>query len=197
MRKSRQETAESRRRIVQAAARLYREKGFEGVAVQDVMQAAGMTHGGFYRHFPSKEALIAAAMTDAFEDRIPPVAVEGDPADVALLRQYVDLYLSGDHLDHPALGCPVAAVGSEAPHLGGEVSRTFHEGMERMVRRLAVAFPGTEEQRRAEALRVLASLVGAVVIARAVGSSSSLRDDVLAAVRNDEEVSRLMKEPAA
>ncbi len=192
MRKNKEETAESRRRILKEAARLYREKGFSGVGVTDIMEAAGMTHGGFYRHFPSKEALIAEAMAEAFTDRASPLAPDHGEAGSDLLRNYIDLYLSKDHLDHPAAGCPVAAVGSEAAHIGGDVSRVFHDGVARTIDRVAEALGGAKEESRPEALRLLATLVGAIVIARAVGNHSDIRDDVLKAVRADGDVSRLI-----
>lgn len=191
MRKSKEATAESRRRIVQEAARLYREKGFEGVGVADIMQAAGMTHGGFYRHFPSKEALAAAAMAEAFSGLLSPLMPGENGEGSALIRRYVDIYLSKTHLDQPAIGCPVAAVGSQAPHLGGDVCAAFGQGIERIIDHAAQALGDAGPDRRADAIRLLSTLVGAVVIARAVGPHSPLRDEVLAAVRDGGEVARL------
>jgi TetR/AcrR family transcriptional regulator, transcriptional repressor for nem operon len=191
MRKSKEETAESRRRILDAAARLYREKGFDGVGVADIMEAAGMTHGGFYRHFPSKEALIGEAMSEAFIDRAARLAPNDGEDGRDLVRRYVETYLSQGHRDTPELGCPVAAVGSEAAHIGGQVSRVFDEGIERLVDRVALALGGQDEQ-RAQALRLLSTLVGAVVVARAVGAQSAIRDEVLDAVRADGEVAPLI-----
>jgi TetR/AcrR family transcriptional repressor of nem operon len=191
MRKSKEETAESRRRILDAAARLYRERGFDGVGVAEIMEAAGMTHGGFYRHFPSKEALIGEAMSEAFMERAAPLEGMNGAAAHALLRDYIGMYLSKPHLDNPGLGCPVAAVGSEAAHVGGDVSRVFDEGIARIVDRVALALGGQDEQ-RAQALRVLTTLVGAVVVARAVGSRSAIREEVLEAVRGDAEVAPLI-----
>lgn len=191
MRKSKEDTAESRRRILDAAGRLYRERGFDGVGVAEIMETAGMTHGGFYRHFPSKEALIAEAMGEALLARASPLAPVGGVAGRDLVRDYIEMYLSKAHLESPSVGCPVAAVGSEAAHLGGDVSRVFSEGIERIIDRVASAIGGHDEE-RAQALRLLSTLVGAVVIARAVGPQSTIREEVIDAVRGDTEVAPLV-----
>ncbi len=191
MRKSKEETAESRRRILNAAAGLYREKGFDGVGVADIMEAAGMTHGGFYRHFPSKEALISEAMSETFADRAARLAPTDKATGLDLLRDYVRMYLSEGHLDTPSGGCPVAAVGSEAAHVGGVVSSAFNEGIEQLVARVSSAL-GDKEEDRTQALRLLSTMVGAVVVARAAGPGSRIRSDVLRAVREDNEVATLI-----
>lgn len=193
MRKSREEAAESRRRILKEAGRLYREKGFDGVGVADIMQAAGMTHGGFYRHFPSKEALIAEAMAEAFAERAAPLVDTDKTPGPDLLRQYVEMYLSQAHLERPEIGCPLAAVGSEVAHVGGSVPAVFGAGVDRVVEGMAAALGGAQEEDRAAALRLLATLVGAVVISRAVGAGSDIRGEVLDAVRKDGEIARLLK----
>ncbi|MCQ4161376.1 TetR/AcrR family transcriptional regulator [Roseomonas sp. GC11] len=198
MRKSKEETAESRRRILREAARLYRERGFDGVGVAEIMEAAGMTHGGFYRHFPSKEALIAEAMAEAFADRLPLLTAGGGAAGDAaagpdMVRSYVGLYLSAAHLDNPALGCPVAAVGSEAAHLGGPVSQAFREGIELLAEKATAALGAAPGAQRPAVLRLFATLVGAVVIARAAGPGSVIAGEVLEAVRTGGEVARLME----
>lgn len=193
MRKSREQTAESRRKILQEAARLYREKGFDGVGVAEIMDAAGLTHGGFYRHFSSKEALIAEAMAEAFADRLSVLKEQDDVAGAELLRGFVEGYLSERHLQRPDSGCPLAAVGSEAAHLGGDLARVFETGIDRAIDAMADAFGGDAPAHRAQALRLLATLAGAVVISRAVGADSDLRAEVLAAVRQDDEIARLLK----
>lgn len=193
MRKSKEQTAESRRRILQEAARLYREKGFDGVGVAEIMDAAGLTHGGFYRHFSSKEALIAEAMAQAFADRLSALKARDDVAGTELLRGFVEGYLSERHLRAPEKGCPVAALGSEAAHLGGDVAHVFETGIDRVIDVLAQAIGGDTPAHRAQALRLLATLAGAVVISRAAGDRSDLCAEVLAAVRQDDEIARLLK----
>lgn len=191
MRKSKEETAESRRRILDAAARLYREQGFDGVGVADIMEAAGMTHGGFYRHFPSKEALIGEAMSEVFAYRADRLTPTGGTGGIELVREYVRTYLTEGHLDTPSGGCPIAAVGSEAAHVGGVVSSAFNDGIEQLVNRVAAAL-GDSEDDRAQALRLLSTMVGAVVVARAAGPGSRIRSEVLEAARKDDEVARLV-----
>jgi TetR/AcrR family transcriptional repressor of nem operon len=207
MRRSREATAESRRTIVDTASRLFRAHGLAGVGVADVMVASGMTHGGFYRHFPSKEALVAEAMAHAFgevSERLSATQT-GDglvPPPAAKLATYVADYLSAGHVAHPARGCPMAAAGSEAPHAGAEVGSTFSAGAELMVAKLTGALdhaspsaPNSSPSRE-DALRLLSSLVGAVVIARAVGDGP-LQDDVLEAVRADPLVMRALAAASA
>lgn len=191
MRKTKEEVAESRRRILNAASGLYREKGFDGVGVADIMEAAGMTHGGFYRHFPSKEALISEAMGATFADRTALLTPAEGATEIERLRDYVRMYLSEGHIEIPSGGCPVAAVGSEAAHVGGVVSTAFNDGIEQLVVRMASALGGKDEDRM-QALRLLSTMVGAVVVARAAGTGSKLRADVLQAVRNDDEVAPLV-----
>jgi TetR/AcrR family transcriptional regulator, transcriptional repressor for nem operon len=188
MRRSKQATAESRKTIVETASRLFRAHGFESVGVADVMQAAGMTHGGFYRHFPSKEALVAEAMAHAFSEAAARLEVDGaEPAANTLavkLGAYVEDYLSAGHVAHPEQGCPMAAAGSEAPHAGVEVGASFTQGTEQLAGRLSDLMKDMSPAPRDAALRLLASLVGTIVIARAVGAGT-LQDEVIAAMRAD------------
>src|SRR5215211_1568681 len=103
MRVSREQVAENRRKILEAAGRLFRERGFEAVTVAEVMQAAGLTHGGFYRHFKSKDDLIAQTLAHALAD---------DAAGETDLARYARDYLSPAHRDNVTGGCPVAGLGA-------------------------------------------------------------------------------------
>jgi TetR/AcrR family transcriptional regulator, transcriptional repressor for nem operon len=188
MRRSKQATAESRKTIVETASRLFRARGFESVGVADVMQAAGMTHGGFYRHFPSKEALVAEAMANAFSEAAARLEVDGANRAANTLAvklgTYVEGYLSTGHVAHPEQGCPMAAAGSEAPHAGAEVGASFTQGTEQLAERLSELMRDISPAPRDAALRLLSSLVGTIVIARAVGAGT-LQDEVIAAMRAD------------
>jgi TetR/AcrR family transcriptional regulator, transcriptional repressor for nem operon len=192
MRRSKQATAESRIMIVETASRLFRARGFESVGVADVMQAAGMTHGGFYRHFPSKEALVAEAMAHAFGEAATRLEVDnaspatGTAANTLAVKlgTYVEDYLSTGHVAHPERGCPMAAAGTEAPHAGAGVGASFAQGTEQLAERLSEALRDMSPAPRDAALRLLASLVGTIVIARAVGAGT-LQDEVIAAMRAD------------
>lgn len=190
MRQSREETAESRTRIVRAAARLFRRNGLEATTVADVMQAAGLTHGGFYRHFASKDALAAAAVAEAFKERNHSLCPEGLPPEPSALSNYIASYLSLSHIEHPEVGCPIAALASEAAHGPPALQSALADGTDRLVNLLAGAAVG-DALARERAMRVLASMVGAVAIARATGASE-LASEVVSAVLRDPEVMPVM-----
>jgi TetR/AcrR family transcriptional repressor of nem operon len=183
MRKSKEVAAESRKRIVDAASQMLRARGVEGTSVADVMNAAGMTHGGFYKHFASKDELAALAARAAFED----VAARFDDRErregrEAALEAYCAEYLSSTHVERPEIGCPVAAFGADAGRGAETLAAAFGQGAEMLIVRIASA--DGDASARAEAIRKLATLVGAVVVARAVGKGP-LRDEILAACASD------------
>jgi len=173
MRVSKAEKAKSRERIVEAASRLFREAGAAGASVADVMRAAGLTHGGFYRHFADKDALLAAALTGAFEELTRPLQ-QGTPEARARFRAR---YLSEAHRASAASGCPVAALGPDAARAGASVRDAFSRGIEAVVAGL-----GDPDARR-EAMRDFAMMVGAIVVARAV--RDGLARELLAACRDE------------
>ena len=117
MKVSKAQAAENREGIVDAAARLYREKGLDGVGVAEITRDAGLTHGGLYRHFESKDALAREACLRAFEWTITPLdgleSSEADGAPATRLRALVHGYLSAAHRDHPGEGCPAAALAAD------------------------------------------------------------------------------------
>src|SRR6267378_196712 len=114
MRKSKQEAAETRRRIVKAAAAKFRQNGIGGTGLSDLMAAAGLTHGGFYRHFDSKDQIVAEACTAAAKSLAEQLAASASKKSPQRgLKAIVENYLSAAHRDEPADGCPVAALGSE------------------------------------------------------------------------------------
>jgi len=186
MRVSREEMQRSHARIVAAAARLARERGIENSSVADVMSQAGLTQGGFYRHFDSKDALMAAAVASAFdvmgtaleqrfETRGPTSALSGYRAD----------YLSRGHIENPGIGCPMPTLAADVARGSETLKAAFGAGVTRAVALLAEAQDGTQTQKRAAAMRELAMLVGAVVIARA--SDPETARAMLAACRVEEE----------
>lgn len=179
MRVSNKEKAKSRDRIVAAAARLFRERGIEGASVGDIMAAAGMTHGGFYRHFSDKEALVGAALTAAFEEFAQPLfASEADAARAS--QQFRERYLSNEHRGHPGQGCPIAALGPDIAR-NGEVARTSATlGVGRIVEGLARSSRITQRSRE-EAIRDLATIVGAIVLARSV--DAKMAEEIIEACR--------------
>ena len=165
MRMSQEEKQNSRRRIVSSAARMIRERGIDGASVADVMNDAGLTHGGFYRHFETKDALLAAALDASFGDMTTLFDELGGPVAVDAFVRY---YLSDEHVDHASLGCPVAALASEVTRQSDSLKQTFGAGVRRMIGRLAAGTEGSKPAAaRAAAARRLAMMVGSVVIARA------------------------------
>jgi len=182
MRVSRSEMERSHARIVEGAARLLREQGVANTSVGDVMEAAGLTHGGFYRHFETKEALLSAALeaafaqVTAFADRH---VRERDPDEAR--AGYHAYYLSEAHLGEPGAACPVATLAGEVARSTPALKEAFGRGVRRMMDTLAACWPGAKKARQAAATREFAMLVGAAVIARA--SDPETAKTVLAACR--------------
>ena len=188
MRLTREQTARNRRAILETAARLFRARGFEGVAVADIMAAAGFTHGGFYNHFPSKAALAAevCAVEIARSNRAIAAGLDAG-APPAAWRRYVGQYLSREHRDRPAEGCTIAALAADAGREGA-VQESFAEGIEELLEVIAAHLPRARRMRRsaerASAIQIASELVGAIVLSRAVASASpALADEILEAAR--------------
>jgi len=177
MKVSRERFAENRARIVDAASRLFREKGFDGVGLDAVMEAAGLTHGAFYGHFASKEDLIAQACAAAFAH-----ADESWRAAAAPRRKLARLYLAEDHCADRARGCGFAALGADVARQGGGARRALGGALEKRVDALAARLTGPPAARRRRAIATWAGLVGSLVLARAVGDAGFSRE-ILAAGR--------------
>ena len=174
MRVTQAKAAESRDRIVEAAARLFRERGLDGVGIDAIMEAAGLTHGGFYRHFRSKDDLAAEAVGLV----LPRGTASAD--DVA---GYAVQYLSVAHRDEPGRGCVMAALGGDAARGGAGVRRRFTELVSANIARFLPWFGAPDRpDARARAIAGLSAMVGALVLARAV-DDPALSDEILAAVR--------------
>jgi TetR/AcrR family transcriptional repressor of nem operon len=170
MKVSREQMAENRLRILDSAGQLFREKGFEAVAVAEVMNAAGLTHGGFYGHFESKDDLVAQTLARALEAN----------ADSKLdLDAYIDSYLSPAHRDNPGRGCPTAGLVAETRHQSPAARAAMTQGLRGHIERLSKACPGkTEGDKRQAAIASWAAMVGAVILARAI-DDPDFSDEVL------------------
>jgi len=170
-------------RIVAAAARALRRKGFAGVGVAEVMKEAGLTHGGFYAHFPSREAMLAEAVARAGLDAAASVS-KGAPARSAegpsAFRSLVERYLSEAHLTAVESGCPVAALVSELPRQAEELRAAGAQRVLAMVEAVHQALPASST--RDDALAATSTLLGALQMARALGTNARGRA-VLAAAR--------------
>jgi TetR/AcrR family transcriptional regulator, transcriptional repressor for nem operon len=176
MKVSREQVVENRKRILDAAAKLFRERGFENVTVAEVMSAAGLTHGGFYGHFDSKEALINAAMAHR------PPSPRGRPAldDAA---RYADSYLHRQHRDNIGASCPFSSLGTEVARGSPEVRHTLTESLRRWIESFSAASEGaTPQERRQNAIAAVSAMVGGMVLARLV-DDDRLSDEILAAAR--------------
>lgn len=174
MRVSQAEMDKSHQKIVEGASRLMREHGIETTSVNDVMSKAGMTHGGFYRHFDSKEALVRAALESAFDEVVRMMEEAYRTLGVKKgAKEYVGYYLSEGHLKHPELGCPVAALGVDVTRASPAIKETFSQGFNRAIDMLSQAGDGSEHENKAAAIRKLSMLAGALMIARATNATTS------------------------
>lgn len=161
-------------RIVAGAARLLRERGVRGTSVADAMNAAGMTHGGFYRHFRTKEDLVVESLRVAFDEFAAPLERQQQVESAqAVAARYKSLYLSDAHVAHPGRGCPMPALGGDLARESAAVKAEFASGLKRVVTALANARDGSSSEREAAATRELAMLVGAVVLARAADPATA------------------------
>lgn len=157
-------------RIVTAAARATRRSGYDGTGVADIMKEVGLTHGGFYAHFASREAMLAEAADRAGHESVAAltqVAATVPPKDS--LRAMIRAYLSKEHVDGVETGCPVAALGSEMPRQGPKVRRAATRRIKEVID--VVARHSTDNGSKSdyeEALVTVATMVGALVLARAV-----------------------------
>jgi TetR/AcrR family transcriptional repressor of nem operon len=158
MRKSREEAAKTRERIVSAAASEFRRNGIVASGLADLMAAAGLTHGGFYKHFESKDEIVAEATTAAMDDLLEGMAAQPTKSAV------VAAYLSTRHRDNPASGCPLAAIGSELSRSDEKTREAGTAGFVRLVDILA-GKAGTAAARR-RALVAAATMIGAMTMSR-------------------------------
>jgi TetR/AcrR family transcriptional regulator, transcriptional repressor for nem operon len=166
-------------RILDTAAGVLREDGFSGVGVADIMKRAGLTHGGFYAHFASRDALLAQALVRAGQDsraRLQGALAKAAAADS--FRALVEGYLSDKHLKSPGTGCPVAALASEMPRQSGSVREAAAGRVEGLIDTVRAALP----HEHADAAPVIASqLVGALQLARTLGDNVRGRKHLAAA----------------
>jgi len=184
MRYSKEHKAETRARIVRKASVCLREKGTRGVGVADLMKEAGLTHGGFYAHFNSREALLVEAVADAMDRSIARWRKNAAelPEDERLAA-IVEAYLTPDHCDAPGRGCAVAALGAEIAREGDKAREMFADKLDEMIGTLAEQIPGKPAaEARSEAIASLALMAGALILARGAGGGA-FSAEVLAACR--------------
>ena len=185
MRRSREEKARTRQRIVAAASRLFRARGIQEVSVADVMSAVGLTVGGFYRHFPDKEALVAEAIDAASvetsgrtRERLGGRGTRERP-----LAAMLEAYLSTEHRDNAADGCPVAALCSDVGREGRPTRAAFTLALRRVLAQVDEALPAKSGAARERQLHAVAAAIGGLVLARAT-DDDRLSRELLSAVRS-------------
>jgi TetR/AcrR family transcriptional regulator, transcriptional repressor for nem operon len=169
MKVSREQAAQNRERILDAAAQLFRERGFEGIGVADLMKEAGLTHGGFYGHFSSKDDLIAQASARELTRSLAHWSKFAERASGDPLSAVADAYLTRSHRDNPGAGCVLAALGPDVSRQGSPVRSAVTDYVRSTVDLLTKLVPGKfKAARRQKAISTYATLVGAMVLARAV-----------------------------
>lgn len=171
-------------RIVDAAARAIRRSGYGGTGVADIMKDAGLTHGGFYAHFPSREAMLAEAADRAGGESVAMMErIAASLPPERALAAMMQAYLSKEHLEQVETGCATAALGSEMPRQAPEVRRAATRRIKEMVDLVARHSPDWGQPAAHErALVTIATMVGALVLARAVDDpklSDGLREAAL------------------
>ena len=178
-----------RRTVLHAASRMVRERGVDGVTVPEVMATAGLTHGGFYRHFASKDALVAQACAAAFDQRLAGMddALEtADNAEAARRAWLEDYYLSPGHRDTPENGCATAALAGDVARApdGAALRDAYLEGLRNTIEKMGRLGnrPEDAEAREQEILVELATAVGALVLSRAI-AGDDLSERLLDTVR--------------
>ncbi|NYG32733.1 TetR/AcrR family transcriptional regulator [Sphaerotilus montanus] len=181
MKVTKAQAAANRAHVVETASQLFRERGFDGVGVADLMAAAGFTHGGFYKQFGSKADLMAEAMVCG-------IAQTGTLAEGVEASEFIRHYLSRAHRDSRATGCTVAALSGDAARQPDSVRVAFKDGVERLLALLSQkglsSDPAEAAQARVRILDVLSHAVGAIVLSRACPDDSPLADEILAVCRD-------------
>jgi len=184
MRYSDTHKSETHAKLVKLAGRALRAKGPEGLAVAELMQAAGLTHGGFYAHFKSKDALLVEALEGVFEEskRTFQGVPDGLPPRDALAR-YIDLYVSPAHRDNRSRECPIVALNSDLPRQSKEFRATFDSGLRGLLNRLTDLIKAADiNDSEALAASVQSAMAGAVAVSRTV-SDRRFSDELLKSAR--------------
>jgi TetR/AcrR family transcriptional regulator, transcriptional repressor for nem operon len=185
MKVTKEKAADNRAALVQAAGRLFRERGIDGVGVAEISKKAGLTHGALYAQFPSKEALAAEAFTSGLKPGLEQMTADGDGTP-ASLADFLDHYLSLEHRDNLAAGCPMAASASEIARQDKVVCKRFTEGFEQFVAVVerGLGASSVKAENRQRALAMMAAMIGGVAASRAVAKTDpKLSNQILRAVR--------------
>ena len=186
MRLTKGQAEQNRQLIVETASRMFRLHGMENVAVADIMKESGFTHGGFYNHFKSKDALAAEAIAAAFDgvaSNLSEKLASGKHPHESL-SSFIAQYLSPTHRDTKSGGCPAPALSGDAARNGKTVQTAFVKGIEAYLDIIAAQIGGDEQEAREQAIALYSGLVGAMMLSRAVKKSDpALSDELLSSTR--------------
>jgi TetR/AcrR family transcriptional repressor of nem operon len=182
---SKETVEQNRERVIDTAARLFRERGIDGIGVVDLMKAAGLTHGGFYRQFKSKDDLVVQAVKRAYDDMSEDIArriADSDDPLQTLVRHYVSDY----HRDDPGHGCSLASLAADAARHNDPALREFFGSIvSNYIELLTALVPGrTPTAKRSTAIAALAEMIGSVVLSRVV-PDPTLSREIIDTVSND------------
>jgi TetR/AcrR family transcriptional regulator, transcriptional repressor for nem operon len=187
MRVSRAQAAENRQNVIDVASRLFRQHGFDGIGLKDLMEAAGMTQGAFYKQFESKEDLIAEASARALDSASSrwSDAAAANPKDP--LGAVIAFYLTKEHRKEKMEGCPLVALGADAARQSAAVKVSFEAGIREQLSVLSrLLSKADNEETRSKAMAILSTMVGAVTLSRVVNDprlAQSILDAAAASVR--------------
>lgn len=194
MRVSRVQAEKNRQTVIEVASRLFRERGFDGIGLKDLMKGAGLTQGAFYKQFESKEDLAVQASERAFEGatRRWSVATGAHPDDP--LGAVISMYLSPEHREERMDGCPIVALGSDAARQSTDVKASFEAGIRTHLELLNGLIAETgEKEPDGKAMAILSTMVGALVLSRSVNDAHlseqilhAAADSLLAAMSADD-----------
>lgn len=180
MRVSKAQAQANRAHIVETASELFRERGFDGVGVSDLMAAAGFTHGGFYKHFCSKADLMAEASASGLSK-----SLKG--AESLDVPGFIDVYVTREHRDGRGSGCTMAALCGDAARQSDDLKATFAEGIEHTLQTLGGKYPTRPDaasgEGRKKMIDLMSRAVGAIILSRACPDDSALADEILEVCR--------------
>ena len=180
MRVTKAQAQANREHIVETASELFRERGFDGVGISDLMAAAGFTHGGFYKHFGSKADLMAEASASSLSKSL----ASAESLDVP---GFIDVYVTREHRDGRGSGCTMAALCGDAARQSDDLKATFAEGIEHTLQTLGDKYPTRPDaapgEGRKKMIDLLSRAVGAIILSRACPGDSVLADEILEVCR--------------
>jgi TetR/AcrR family transcriptional repressor of nem operon len=179
---SRADKAQTHERLVEAAATRFREKGLDGISLADLMKELGLTHGGFYKHFASRDALVTEAVEYAYTEGERTVAKLIDDQGQFDLSRYIDFYLSDSHRDAPGSGCAISALSADISRRDEDTQARYRRQLDGIFTRIGASFPGDKAEQRKQAIALMTRMYGAILIARGAGDSE-LSNEILKTVR--------------